>query len=166
MQIYRAISKIMDTITGGALKVSQWLLFVMGCMIIYDVGMRYLFNQPTAWAAEISEYILVGIAFFGVAAVQSENRHIKMDFFYQKFSSHVRLYFDFFFNICMQIFNVILLWFSVKMTYSAFIYDSFSNSLLETPLFIPYLIVPLGIFLLFLQSMVNLVGIFLELQKT
>jgi len=165
MQAYLAVSKVLKTINGWTLKLSQWVVFMLACFIFYDVGMRYLVNQPTAWVLEVSEYLLVLIAFLGVATVQSQNKHIKMDFFYHKLLSRTRLYYDALFNILMLIFDFVVLWFSIKMTYSAYLYDSFSNSLLETPLFIPYSIVPIGILLLFLQNLVDLWGIYYKFLK-
>ena len=43
------------------------------------------------------------------------------------------------------------------MTITAYRYDSLSNSLLETPLFIPYSIIPLAMLMLLLQSIIDLV---------
>lgn len=166
MQAYLTINKWMITITGWTLRCSQWILFILAGIIFYDVAMRYLFNQPTYWALEISEFMLVFIAFLGVAAVQSQNKHIKMDFFYLKASPRLRLYFNLFFIILMQIFNFVVLWFSIKMTYAAYIYESYSNSLLETPLFLPYAIIPIGILLLFIQNLVDLWGIYYKLRKS
>ena len=165
MQAYLTVSKIMKSLTEGAIRLSQWMLFVLAFIVIFDVGMRYLFNQPTAWAMEISEYILVFVAFLGVASIQSEDKHIKMDFLYQKFSSKVRLYYQALSNLLMQLFIFVVLWFSIKMTYTAYLYDSLSNSLLETPLFIPYSIVPVGMALLFLQNLVGIWGIYLKLSN-
>src|SRR6478735_1435561 len=39
----------------------------MTAATVYDVLARYIFNNPTAWATEISTYALIGIIFLGAA---------------------------------------------------------------------------------------------------
>ena len=129
-------------------KVSQWVLLVTALIIFYDVVMRYVFNHPATWVHEISEYMMVFLTFIGMAEVQKHKAHIKMDFFYARFSQNIRKYLDLFFYLFMALFSLLLL-------LTSYHYGSKSNSLLETPLIIPYAIVPVGVCLLFLQSIID-----------
>lgn len=152
------MTRIFLTIIRGFANISEWVLFSMGLIIFYDVFLRYVFNRPTMWVLEISEYMLVFLAFAGAAEVQRQKRHIKMDFFYVKFPPGVRLCLDMLFSMLTAVFGMLLLWNSLKMTVAAFQYGSRSNSLLAVPLFIPYAIVPLGMCLLLLQSIADIIN--------
>lgn len=139
-------------------KVSEWVLLALGIMIFYDVVMRYLFNSPTIWALELSEYILVFLAFAGAGNLQKKKKHIKMDFFYQKLSTQTRTVIDLIIYLLTAVFSYFLLAKSIQMTLTAYKYSSMSNSLLEVPLCIPYAIVPFGMGLLLIQAIIDVIG--------
>lgn len=62
------------------------LLPLTGAMI-YEVGSRYLFNAPTFWAYELS-YMMMGTIFlFGIAYALRHHAHVRVDLFYDGFSS-------------------------------------------------------------------------------
>jgi len=147
------LEKIIETLS----HIAQWILFLMELIIVYDVFARYFFDSPTIWACEISEYMLVFIAFAGAAEIQRRKQHIKMDFFYNRFSQRIRNFLDLIFGIIMGIFSALLFWNSLKMTLTAAHYDARSNSLLAVPLFIPYAIVPVGMGMLMLQSLLDII---------
>jgi len=155
MGIFSGVKSCLHKIFSGFSRVSQWVLFTLTLIVFYDVILRYIFNSPTMWALEISEYMLVFLGFAMAADIQAKKRHIRMDFFYSRFPKGLRLCFDTLFHVCMAAFSILLLWNSLKMTVTAYKYDSFSNSLLETPLFIPYSIIPLSMFLLLSQSIID-----------
>ena len=140
----------------GALA-SQMVLFAAVVIIFYDVVMRYVFNSPTAWVLEISEYMLVFLAIGGAADVQRKKMHIKMDFFYNKFALNVRRYLDLIFYMVTACFVFLIFIVSSQMTLIAYHYGSRSNSLLGTAMFIPYAIIPFGMVLFFIQSIVDVV---------
>lgn len=142
-------------IAGGAFA-SQIVLLFTALIIFYDVVLRYVFNRPATWVLEISEYMLVFLTFMGLANVQKKKLHIRMDFFYIRYPPGIQKYFDFFFYLIMTLFSSFFFWTSLNKVLIAYQYGSRSNSLLETPLFIPYSIVPLGMFLLIIQSITDL----------
>ena len=156
-QAYSSTKSALRRVTGNMAMLSEWVLLAMTVIVFYDVVMRYIFNSPTTWALEMSEYMLVFMAFIGAAEMQRQKANIKMDFLYLKFPPDMRRYVDVFNSFLMSIFGFLLLRASLKMTLTAYKYGSASNSLLETPLFIPYSIVVIGMFFLLLQSIVDIV---------
>ena len=134
---------------------SQMVLFAAVVIIFYDVVMRYVFNSPTAWVLEISEYMLVFLAIAGAADVQRKKTHIKMDFFYNKFVLNVRRYLDLIIYMVTVLFVFLVFMTSLQMTFIAYNYGSRSNSLLGTAMFIPYAIIPFGMGLFLMQTIVD-----------
>ena len=156
-QTYSYIKSALSWVTSSMAMLSEWMVLATVLIVFYDVVMRYIFNSPTIWAQEISEYMLVFLAFIGAAEMQRQKANIKMDYLYIRFSPGMRRYVDFFISLLMIIFSFLLLRASIKMTLTAYKYGSESNSLLGTPLFIPYSTVAIGMFLLLLQGIVDMV---------
>jgi TRAP-type C4-dicarboxylate transport system permease small subunit len=138
-------------------RASQMVLFAAVVIIFYDVIMRYVFNSPTTWVLEISEYMLVFIAIAGAADVQRKKTHIKMDFFYNKLTLNVRRCLDIIIHMTTVLFVFLLFMTSFQMTLIAYHYGSKSNSLLGTAMFIPYAIIPFGMGLFLMQTIADLV---------
>jgi len=156
-QVYSSVKSAFRRVTGSMAMLSEWVLLTMTLIVFYDVVMRYIFNSPTMWVLEMSEYMLVFVGFIGTAEIQARKGNIRMDFLYLKFSSGMKRAADVFISLLMAIFSFLLLRASLMMTIAAYKYDSASNSLLEIPLFLPYSIVAIGTFFLLLQSIVDIV---------
>lgn len=54
------------------------LLFMAGA-VLYEVFMRYLFNQPTRWVIEFSEYMLLYMALLAGAWVLKHEGHVRVE---------------------------------------------------------------------------------------
>lgn len=156
MGVFSCVKIFLRRVLSGVSKISQAMLFFLALIIFYDVLMRYFFNSPTFWALEISEYLLVFLGFAGIAEVQAHKKHIAMRFFYAKFPESVRRWLDTLFDIFLVAFCSLLLWQSLQMSLIAYKYESYSTSLLATPLFIPYSIIPIAALLLLLQGLVDI----------
>lgn len=154
--LYYYFKLVIEKANNVAAVAAQWVLFALALIIFYDVVMRYIFSRPTTWVLEISEYMLVFVTFVGAVQVQRKKSHIKMDYFYGRFPLRLCRYLDIFFNIIISLFFLLILLTSLQMTLIAFHYNSISNSLLEIPLVIPYSIVPFGMLLVLLQSIIDI----------
>ncbi len=61
----------------GALAIAATVAMLLST--IYDVGARYFFNSPTAWATEISTYLLIALVFLGAGSTQLANANVRID---------------------------------------------------------------------------------------
>jgi TRAP-type C4-dicarboxylate transport system permease small subunit len=143
-------------VTLGSIS-TWWVLFFMASVMLYDVVMRYVFNLPTVWAQETCEYMMVFLTFIGLAETQKQNAHIRMDYLYAMFPETLQRGLNFFFHFLSALFAVLIFASSFKMTLLGLQYGSRSNSLMETPLFLMYAIVPAGMILLLIQSVIDIV---------
>jgi TRAP-type mannitol/chloroaromatic compound transport system permease small subunit len=91
-----------DAVSAFAGKAFAWLIVVLTAIICYDVGARYIFRAPTAWAFD-GAYILYGSLFMMAGAYTlSRNGHVRGDVLYGFFPPRVQagvdlvLYFLFF----------------------------------------------------------------------
>ena len=84
----------MDRVLRGIDKLSEycakafaWLIIPMVGGLFYEVVARYVFNAPTIWAYDLT-YMLYGALFvMGSAYALGQNRHVRIDVFYSRFSS-------------------------------------------------------------------------------
>ncbi len=144
------------TVALGSVS-TRWVLFFMAFVMFYDVVMRYVFNLPTVWAQETCEYMMVFLTFIGLAETQKQKAHIRMDYLYARFPESLRRCLDVFFHFLVALFALLIFFTSFRMTLLALQYGSRSNSLMETPLFLMYAIIPVGMILLLMQCLIDIV---------
>jgi TRAP-type C4-dicarboxylate transport system permease small subunit len=68
-----------DRVLNGLSWGAGIILVVMGGSILIEIVMRYLFNRPTRWVVEFSEYMLLYMAFLAGAWVLRSEGHVKVD---------------------------------------------------------------------------------------
>lgn len=92
-----------DTLSAWVGKAFAWLIIVMAFGVGYEVFVRYVLNQPTAWALDVS-FIMYGSMFMmGGAYTLAKNGHVRGDFIYRTWAPRTQarielvLYFLFFF---------------------------------------------------------------------
>ena len=54
-------------------------LLAIAAIICWEVFSRYVRNEPTTWVTEIATYLLVAVAFVGLAAAQRADAHIYVE---------------------------------------------------------------------------------------
>ena len=156
-RIYNFIKKLFYGIVATGSFFTRWILFLMAFVMLYDVIMRYLFNSPTVWAQETCEYMMVFLTFMGLADIQKQKAHIRMDYLYGRFPKNLQRVLKLFFHFLVAMFALFIFFSSFKMAFLALQYGSKSNSLMETPLFLIYAIIPVGMLLLLMQSAIDIV---------
>ena len=81
MKALKYAELIFDVVIRAFLFVSGVLLTLIMLAVCTDVVMRYLFNRPIFWVAELSEYSLLYITFLGTAWLLKQDGHVKIDLF-------------------------------------------------------------------------------------
>jgi TRAP-type C4-dicarboxylate transport system permease small subunit len=69
-------------------------LMLLAMAILMTVGalMRYLFNSPIAFADEVSGLMLLGITFLGLAYVEKDNAHIRIEMIFRRMQPGVQAF--------------------------------------------------------------------------
>lgn len=72
-----------DRVSGWFGKAFAWLIMVMAFGVGYEVFMRYVLNDPTSWALDVT-FIMYGTLFMmGGAYTLSRDGHVRGDFLYR-----------------------------------------------------------------------------------
>lgn len=148
----KKIVTLFDKISEWAGKIMSWIIVLIVGIILYEVIVRYIFNQPTSWAVESSTMLHgVFLVFGGVYAMFTKS-HVNMDLFYMKWSKRTRAIVD----VCT--FPLTIMLFTVMLYYLIY-YGIESLKILEhshspwgPPLYHHKMLLPVGLVLIILQG--------------
>jgi TRAP-type C4-dicarboxylate transport system permease small subunit len=74
---------MLDRFEAGLVAVNRWAIFlmmaVMATLVFVNVICRYIFNFSIIWAEEVSQYLMIWIAYLGGGLALREGRHVALD---------------------------------------------------------------------------------------
>lgn len=129
---------------------------VMVSLITVDVVGRY-FGRPTLIASEISGYLLVALTFFGLTWTQKKGKHIRISVLTQRLSPKKRRYLSVAIFIVSIIFLTWLVWLTAVPAIRCYTMGIISLTPLGTPMWIPYMFVPVGLAIFVIQLLSQLI---------
>ena len=75
---------MIDQLSKSVGHAFAWCIIILTLGTCYEVMMRYLFNDPTSWAFDLS-YLMYGAVFYMAGAYAlSRGGHVRADMFYRK----------------------------------------------------------------------------------
>jgi C4-dicarboxylate transporter DctQ subunit len=127
-------------------------------IIFYDVLARYVFKAPTIWVTETSVYLMALISFLGAGYCLKYNGHINVDVLVTRYPRRLFESFSLVSNVLTLVFLIVLCWQGYIFWKEAFVSGFTSGGIFDIPLWIPYVVFPLGVLLLILQLLILLSG--------
>jgi len=125
-------------------------------MIGYDVLMRHIFDDPTIWADEVSCYLLVGITFLGAAYTLSMGAHVRIETFTDRLGPKTKRYLEYITDVLSLAFLVLFTWQAYWLVKDSWVNVQISATLLRTPLYLPQLMLAIGLTWFSLQMLVHI----------
>jgi TRAP-type C4-dicarboxylate transport system permease small subunit len=126
----------------GSLAIA--ILIACGALICVDVVLRYAFNRPILGGIEIIEYALVYITFLGGSWAVPRGAHIDIDVCVQAMSPFWRRICAFLSNFISLGVAVVLTVFGASVAWTSYVRGAFKPTVLEIPIWIVLLIIPIG----------------------
>ena len=77
--VMAALERAFDRVITGLNYLAGCILLFMAGAVLYEVFMRYLFNAPTRWVIEFSEYMLLYMALLAAAWVLKQEGHVRVE---------------------------------------------------------------------------------------
>lgn len=145
-------------IRAGAGLASALFVFA-GFMLTYEVVARYFFTKPTSWAAELSQMCLIWGSLLAMAYLLSKRQHIQVDALVQLLPTYLIRCVDVAVMCVIGVFAALVTWYGFEIFYDSFTRGRTTGSLLNIPIWIVELAVPVGFLLLTLQCL-------FEIKKT
>ncbi len=146
----------LGSVSNVGVVLAEIALVVLLILVFHEVVARYVFNHPTLYSVEISEYLLIFIAFMASGWVMKNNGHVRMSSVINLMPPRLKQVADVLTSIIVLCFCAILVWQGIKSSMMAFKGGYHSSSLLNVPLWIPYAIIPVGSLILALQMIVRI----------
>ncbi len=81
------LSKAIDMLIDRLGRSVSWLTTILMVIICLDVIMRYLFSQSENWIVELEWHLFAIIFLVGASYTLLHDKHVRVDLFYEKFSS-------------------------------------------------------------------------------
>lgn len=127
---------------AGALAALS-LLAMIG-VIGYEVVARSVFNAPTSWVVEVGAYLLVALAFVGLAPAERAGAHIHVDLLLNTLPERMRRSWVQVADWIGLLFVLLCAWQLVLFNLGEYLNDTRSWGLLSTPQWLPQLPMTLG----------------------
>lgn len=74
----RALISAINRLASFLGLISGVLICILACILIYDVFMRFVFNDPLDWTLDITQLLQAAIAFLAAAYVLKIGGHVNM----------------------------------------------------------------------------------------
>ena len=150
--------QIFVRITDGLTVITGWvaaLCLVAAALIVTEaVIVRKVLGISTIWQIEASVFLLIFTVFVGAPFVQKNEHHLNVDLVIIHLSPRTRELTLIVVSIMSCILTAILAWYAWPMWWETVINNEHSESLWGPPLWIPFLFLPLGMTILFMQYIV------------
>ena len=149
LSLIEKVSLIFGYISGG-------FTFIMMFIIGYDVVMRHIFNDPTIWADEVSCYLLVGVTFLGAAYTLSKDGHVRIETLVDRLRPKTRRRLEFITDVLSIFFLVVFTRQAYWLVKDSYVSIKISATLLRTPLYLPQLLLAVGLTWLCLELLAHI----------
>lgn len=142
-------------------------IMMAGLMVIVciDMTLRYLYNSPLIWGTEVTEILLLYITFLGAGWVLHVDAHVVIDVFICKAGERKKKWLKLFSCGLIGIVSAILIYYGFDTAYDHFARGVFNPTILETPIALIIVIIPVGSIPLFLEVLIKGWSLFRPFEK-
>jgi TRAP-type mannitol/chloroaromatic compound transport system permease small subunit len=153
----KAFVSAINTISAWVGRVTSWVTIAVIAIVTYEVVMRYVFTAPTRWAAETLGFCCALIYVLGGAWVFLENRHVKVEFVYEKLSPRQRAIIDVITFFLFLLYVGLMLWATSRFAWESIQLLEGSGSPWNPPVYPIKVALVIGVFLVLLQGSAKLI---------
>jgi len=145
---------LIDQLNSAVGKIVSWLTLLLVLIIVLDVALRYLFSITSAASFELEWHLFATIFLLGSAWTLKEDRHVRVDVFYHRFSEKNKAWVNLLGSLILLFpFCLVGFWESLSFVYSSFMLNETSPQPGGLPArYIIKSTIPIGFLLLGLQG--------------
>jgi TRAP-type C4-dicarboxylate transport system permease small subunit len=147
--------RLLDLLNRAIVVLSSIALVIASGVLTYSVVLRYFSPEPTDWQDEFSVFMLVGVAFGASAWVQSQRGHIGIEALKAILPPQIDRWRQALVDLLSAVFCAFFAWKSWTLFHEAWVDGYTSATAWAPPLWIPYVVMSLGMSLLTLQIFVQ-----------
>ncbi len=138
-------------------------LFVVATvgLIVLEIILRSVFDTSTHVSSEYSGYFMVAIVFLGLGYTLRDNAHIRVGMLVSRLSGKPERFLFVLVSVIAFSICTFALYYSVLMVYSSYTLGIRADTVSETPIYIPQLVIPISLFIFDLQIIAQVIKRFL-----
>lgn len=158
MNALLSISRVIDALSVRIGKVLSWIVLAMVLISAANAIVRKAFNYSSNAYLEIQWYLFAAVFLLGAGYTLLNNQHVRIDIISTRLSARARNWIDVVgIIICLWPMAFIIMWLSWPLLADAYTRHEVSSNAGGLIIWPARLLVPLGFFLLILQSVSELI---------
>lgn len=159
--LYKCINGFSSLIIHSAM----WGVFSLMMIVVIDILMRSIARRSILITEEMGGYLLVLIAYLGMAETLKQGRHVKVDFLSKKFPESFRKWLHAILSFLAMIALSVVTWRVVIMVYRSYESKATVPGVFLTPVYIPQSLLIIGLIALLLQHIISFVKIAVNIKE-
>ncbi len=157
MDWLRRFCRLADDMSEYAARVAIWAVLVLVFIFCWEVLLRGVFNKPTIWAHESTQYFFGFYFTLGGAYCLRTGAMVRVDLFINVLKPRTRAVIGGVTGLVGLVFMTALVWTGVEVAWDSIVYNEKSISPWGPPIYPLKIIAVLGSFLLGMQCIANLI---------
>jgi len=157
MRFLRRFTTAVDSINDRIGKFFSLFIIGMVLTLIYEVVLRYVFDSPTMWAHETSQYFWGAYFMMAGAYTLRHHAHVNVEILFDRFSPRTRAIIDVFTSLFFFLFCGLLFWNGWELAWDSLLALERSQTPWSPPVYPAKLMIPLGGALILIQGFVKLI---------
>ncbi|PID02497.1 C4-dicarboxylate ABC transporter permease [Sporosarcina sp. P2] len=145
------------------IKMEEWLLIISTLFIVVLVFLqvlaRYVFNISVGWSAELARYLLIWITWISMSYTIRKNDHIKITFLVDRLPVNVQKIVQVIVILLWSVFAFVMAIVGTQVVQTIKLMGQ-KTSTLGLPMWVVYLIIPIGGVLMLIRLVQRLYFIF------
>ena len=141
-----------DNISKGSGQVALYMMLVMTALVFVGVILRYVFNAPSKWIPELSQFLFgTSLLLAGAFALQ-QNKHIRVDVIVNQLRPRLQAILDLFASLFFWVFCVVLLYKGGEMAWHSVSHWETTGTFWNPPIWPVKIFIVLSALLILLQG--------------
>jgi len=137
-----------DWLNGIAGTIASFAAVAIVILVVAEVALRSTIGFSFGFVEEIVSYLVVAVTFFGACFSFRKQAFFKVCFFYEMLGPRLRKLLDLAHTLIALLFCLPLFYYSIFLVISSYTRKTEAPTPLATPLYIPQLLIPAGMFVL------------------
>ena len=154
-RFFENLDRVASAICKAFVFIASLMMAGLVVIVCIDLALRYFFNAPLLWGTEVTEIFLLYITFLGTAWVFKEDGHVVVDVFIGQPKGRRRKVLMVISYLLIAVVSAVLIYYGFYATYDHHRRGVFNPTILETPIALIIIIIPIGSVPLFLGVLVK-----------
>lgn len=139
--------RALDGLYGAAGAAAALLVVAVGLLVLTQILSR-LFGADVPGVDDLAGYCLAGASFLALGPALKHGAHIRVSLFLDKLEPCTARHFDLAALVAGLVLTLYFLWTCVDFVWDSYRFAEVNHGMIATPLWIPRLVLPLGLFVL------------------